>query len=104
MFRLLAVLLIALALGFCAPEPSESAGLLVPGIFSPEPQFAPACDAGTDDLGATSAKTTVVALSAGRSDIAPADPKPSSVSVLRAASAPHQLAFDVPTSRAPPLA
>lgn len=102
MIRLVAVLLVALALGFCAPEPSEAAGPLLHGIVSPEAQLTPECEAGPDDPGAANAKTTVVVLSAGRSDIAPTDP--SGIAIPRVVSAPRRVALDVAASRAPPLA
>ncbi len=104
MIRLVAVLLIAPALGFCPPAPSEAVGPVLPGIFSPEAQFTSVCDGGANDLGAANAKTSVVVLSAGRSDIAPAGRQPSGAAVPRVASAPRDLALDVPASRAPPLA
>ncbi|MBI1734531.1 MAG: hypothetical protein HYR51_05090 [Candidatus Rokubacteria bacterium] len=103
MFRLLALLLIALALGLCGPQPSEAAGAPIPAFVSPEPQITPDCDPGTDDLNTTNARTTVVALGADRAYTA-AVTQPSSVVAPGAASAPQQPAFDVPTSRAPPLA
>ena len=104
MTRLVAVLLIALAFGFCAPEPSEAAGSPLPGILSPDAQLTSACDEATDQLGTTNAKTSAVVLSADRADIEPAAPEPSAAAVIRTVSAPDQVALDAPACRAPPLA
>ena len=104
MMRFVALLLIALAVGFCAPESSGSASRPLAGISSHEAQITPSCDGSADDLGVTIAKTSFVALDARRSDTAPADPEASAVASPYAASAPHQIALDVPASRAPPVA
>jgi hypothetical protein len=105
MMRLVAVLLTALAFGFCAPEPSEAADPRLPGILSADAQLTSACDDGRNQLGTTTnAKTSAVALSADYSDIQPAAPEPSATAAVRAQLAPDHVALDAPACRAPPLA
>jgi hypothetical protein len=101
--QLVGLLLIALALGVCAPGPASAEPPTLPGIVGDGARLTPACDTATDgDPGLPQSKTSLAAVSAG-GIVARIDSPPAAALPPLPLAVPRQVALEVFASRAPPL-
>jgi hypothetical protein len=102
--QLVGLLLIALALAFCAPGPASAEPPTLPGIIGDGARPTPACDTATDDdPGVPQSKTSPAAVSGGGIAVAPIDSPPAAAVPPLPLAVPRQVALEVFASRAPPL-
>ncbi len=102
--RLVSLLLITLALGFCAPDRASAEAPALLGIVSDDARVTPACDTATDnDPGLPKSQTGLVPVSGDATAVAPVDAPQAAAVPLLPPAVPRHVALEVRASRAPPL-